>query len=385
MKFVIAPDSFKGSLTAKEVATLIKKGVQKIYPHAEYTLIPMADGGEGTVQSLVDATGGDLIYTSVHNSINQPVKAYYGILGNHQTAVIEMAQASGLQYVNDQNKNPMVTTTFGTGELIKDALNHGVKEIIIGMGGSATIDGGAGMAQALGANLLDESDHEIPIGGGSLSKLNKIKINNLDKRLFSTKIKAACDVLNPLIGPTGAAKMFGPQKGATPDQVAKLEHNLNHFSQIINRDLKTNVAQISGAGAAGGLGAGLFAFTNATSYSGVDLVLKYTKFYQKIKKADYVFTGEGQIDVQTRLGKTPYGVAQAVKKTLPNTPVIALAGSLGSGIDDLLNDHIIDVAYATSTGVKDLQKAIKDAFKDIPLVAENIARLIKLSSSATSI
>lgn len=378
MKFVIAPDSFKGSLTSKQVANLIKEGIQHVYPHANYTLIPMADGGEGTVESLVDATGGYFIHTQVFNPLHKITNAYYGILGNGKTSVIEMSQASGLQYVNNHTENPMITTTFGTGELIKDALDHGVKEIIIGLGGSATVDGGAGMAQALGIQLLDQSNHELPLGGGNLNLLSKIDLNHADSRLADTKILVACDVLNPLTGPTGAAKMFGPQKGANPSQVDQLENNLIHYSDIIDRDLGVKVASVPGAGSAGGLGAGLLAFTNATFYRGVDLVLKYSQFSEKVQNADFVFTGEGKLDNQTRLGKTPFGVAQKAKKIIPNVPVIALAGNLGEGIEQLLHEQVIDAVYATPCGVKSLKQAIKDSSHDIILTSENIARLIKM-------
>lgn len=380
MKFVIAPDSFKGSLTAKQVANLIKKGIQHVYPDADYALIPMADGGEGTVESLVDSTNGYLVYSKVFNPLHQMTNAYYGILGGGKTAVIEMSQASGLQYVNEQTKNPMITTTFGTGELIKDALNHGVKEIIIGLGGSATVDGGAGMAQALGVHLLDQNNHELPLGGGSLNLLSRIDLSHVDPRLKNIRLMVACDVVNPLIGPTGAAKMFGPQKGATPYQVDQLENNLIHYSNIIERDLGMKVANVPGAGAAGGLGAGLLAFTNAIFYRGVDLVLKYSKFSDKVQNADFVFTGEGKIDAQTRLGKTPFGVAQEAKKVVPNVPVIALAGNLGEGIEQLLHEQIIDAVYATPCGAKTLQQAIEDSPDDIMLTAENIAHLIKIIS-----
>lgn len=378
MKFVIAPDSFKGSLTSKQVANLIKQGVQRVFPNASYVLIPMADGGEGTVESLVDATDGHLVYTRVLNPFHQTIDAYYGILGNGKTAIIEMSQASGFQYIRNHPKNPMITTTFGTGELIEDALDHGVEEIIIGLGGSATVDGGAGMAQALGAHLLDQNNHEIPFGGGNLNLLSKVDISAIDSRLSATKIMVACDVLNPLTGSTGAAKMFGPQKGANADQVNQLENNLIHYSDVIEHDLKVKIANVPGSGAAGGLGAGLLAFTNATFYRGVDLVLKYSQFSEKVQNADFVFTGEGKIDSQTQLGKTPFGVAQEAKEVVPGVPVIALAGNLGEGIEQLLHERVIDAVYATPCGVKSLKQAIEDSPDDIMLTSENVARLIKM-------
>lgn len=377
MKFVIAPDSFKGSLTAKEVADAIKKGVSRIFPDADYAMVPMADGGEGTVQSLVDATHGQLIHKQVHNPLNKMSDAYYGILGDGKTAVIEMAQASGIQYVDENTHNPLITTTYGTGELMLDAMDHGVSAIIMGIGGSATNDGGAGMAQALGAHLLNKEGKELSFGGGALDQLAKIDISAVDPRVADTKILIASDVTNPLTGKDGASAVFGPQKGATPEMVKQLDSNLHHYAQIIKRDLKKDIEMKPGAGAAGGLGTGLMAFTNFEMKLGIDIVIEYTKLKEQAKGADYVFTGEGGIDFQTKFGKTPYGTAKATKEVAPNAPVIVLAGNVGEKIDSLYSSDAMDAIFATPAGAKSLKDAMADGPHDIALTAENIARLIK--------
>lgn len=377
MKIVIAPDSFKGSLTAKQVAEAIRTGVARIFPKADYELVPMADGGEGTVQSLVDATRGHLMKKRVHNPLNELSEAYYGILGDGRTAVIEMAQASGIQYVNDQTHNPMIATTYGTGELMLDALNHGVRKIILGIGGSATNDGGAGMAQALGANLLDASGNELPLGGGALDRLARIDVRDLDPRIQTTQVLIASDVTNPLTGKEGASAVFGPQKGTTPEMVSILDRNLHHYAEIIKRDLHLDLEQRPGAGAAGGLGTGLMAFTNSEMARGIDLVVEFTKLKERAVDADLVFTGEGGIDFQTKFGKTPYGVALATKTVAPQAPVIVLAGNVGKGIDSLYGQEAMDAIFATPVGAKPLEQAIADGPHDIALTAENVARLIK--------
>lgn len=376
MKFVFAPDSYKGSLTAKQAAEAMKQGVSRVFTDAEFELIPMADGGEGTVQSLVDATAGHLIDAEVIDPLGQPAVAQYGILGDQKTAVIEMSAASGIQFVNEQTHNPLIATTYGTGQLIEDALNQGVETIIIGIGGSATNDGGAGMAEALGVKLLDANNQMITRGGGGLAQLDHIDLNQLDPRITTTKIIIASDVTNPLVGPKGASAVFGPQKGATPAMVQTLDANLKHYAEVINRDLNIDVANQAGAGAAGGLGAGLLVFTNSEMQSGVDIVLRETEFKQRVKDADFVFTGEGGIDFQTQYGKTPMGVAQATKAVDAHVPVIALVGQIGEGVD-VLYDLGIDAIFSTVPGVIDLPTAIKTASINLAQTAENTARLIK--------
>lgn len=381
MKFVIAPDSFKGGLTAKQAAETMARGIKRIYPNAEYKLVPMADGGEGTVQSLVDATGGQLITVRVHNPFNELTKADYGMLGDGKTAVIEMAAASGIQFINSQTANPLITTTYGTGELILDAIDRGASKIIIGIGGSATVDGGAGMAQALGVKLLKADGTAIGFGGGSLSDLDHLDISQIDPRVLKTTIAIASDVTNPLTGADGAAAVFGPQKGATPKIVKMLDKGLHHYAQVIAKDTRKNVEDLPGAGAAGGLGAGLLAFTNAQMQHGVDLVIAATKLRNKASSADFVFTGEGGIDFQTKFGKTPYGVAQACKSVAPNAPVIVLAGNIGKGVESLYTADAIDAIFSTPAGAKSLDQALADAENDIAQTAENVARLIKASRS----
>ena len=372
-KYVVAPDSFKESMTAKEVCDAMEKGIKEADSAAEVIKVPMADGGEGTVDSLVDATQGQRVIVEVTGPLGNKISAYYGILGNGTTAVIEMAKASGLEIVEKKERNPMITTTFGTGELIRDALDHNVKEIIIGVGGSSTNDGGSGMAQALGAKLLDQNNHQIPFGGGNLDKLDKIDISNLDSRLQDVKIILASDVTNPLIGKDGASRVFGPQKGATPEMVEKLENNLQHYAKIVKRDLNKEVALVSGAGAAGGLGAGLIAFTTCEMRRGVDLAIEVTKLEEKIRDADYVFTGEGGTDFQTKFGKTPYGVAKLGKKY--HKPVISLAGYLGEGIDSLYSEGFTAI-FGIIPGACDLSTALKNGPSNVARTTENIVRLL---------
>lgn len=372
-KYVVAPDSFKESMTAKEVCDAMEKGIKKADSAAEVIKVPMADGGEGTVNSLVDATHGQRVIVEVTGPLGNKISAYYGILGNGTTAVIEMAKASGLEIVEKKKRNPMITTTFGTGELIRDALDHNVKEIIIGLGGSSTNDGGSGMAQALGAKLLDQNNHQIPFGGGNLDKLYKIDISNLDSRLQDVKIILASDVTNPLIGKEGASRVFGLQKGATPEMVEKLENNLQHYAEIVKRNLNKDVASLSGAGAAGGLGAGLMAFTTCEMRRGVDLAIEVTKLEEKIRDADYVFTGEGGTDFQTKFGKTPYGVAKLGKKY--HKPVISLAGYLGEGIDSLYSEGFTAI-FGIIPGACDLSTALKNGPSNVARTTENIVRLL---------
>lgn len=376
MKIVLAPDSYKNSLTAKQVAQSMKKGFAKVYPDAEFVNVPMADGGEGTVQSLVDARNGQMITETVVNPLGNKTQAQYGLIDDGQVAVIEMAQASGIQFINQFTQNPYVTTTFGTGELIKSAIQKGAKTIIIGIGGSATNDGGAGMAQALGAKLLDDKDEELQYGGAMLKKLDHIDISQMLPELKDVKVIIASDVTNPLTGKNGASHVFGPQKGASPEMVDFLDEALSHYADVLKRDLGKDLEQTPGAGAAGGLGAGLLAFTNSQMRSGVDIVVDYTGLKDIVQDADVVITGEGQIDFQTKFGKTPIGVAKATKAVNPNATVIAIAGSVGEKISELYPLGI-DAIFTCVPGVEDLSKAIADTDKNLQQVSENIARLIK--------
>jgi len=331
MKIVIAPDSFKGSLTALEVSDAIEQGIREIFPESEIVKIPMADGGDGTAHCLVNATGGKILIEKVTGPLGDEVLASYGILGDKKTAVIEMAEASGLTLVPENRRNPLVTTTYGTGQLIKFALDQGCRKMIIGIGGSATNDGGAGMVQALGAKLLDKDGEEIGFGGGELKKVFRIDTKYLDNRLSETKVLVASDVSNPLCGPQGASRIYGPQKGATPEVIEELDESLAYFAGIIKRDLNKDVKDIPGAGAAGGLGASLIAFLNAELRPGIEIIIEIVKLEQAIKGADLVITGEGKIDSQTIYGKAPIGVAKIAKKY--HIPVIAVAAIIGNDAD----------------------------------------------------
>lgn len=375
MKFVIAPDSFKESMTAKAAAVAIQAGLQKIYPDADYELVPMADSGEGTVQSLVDATEGEIITADVQNPLDETVSAFYGVLGDQQTAVIEMSAASGIQFVTTETKNPLITTTYGTGQLIKDALDRGMRRFIIGLGGSATNDGGAGMAEALGVRFLDENGQQIARGGAALATLHEIDMSNLDPRVAESGFLLASDVTNPLVGETGASAVFGPQKGATPAMVAELDAALTNYAAVIKAQLGIDLANTPGAGAAGGLGAGMLAFTQAKMQSGISLVVEATELVAKAANADVAFVGEGAIDFQTQYGKTPMGAAQAVKQASPNAKVIGLAGYVGDGIDALY-DLGIDAVFSIVPGAVDLPTAMKTGEANLTRTAENIARLL---------
>ena len=373
MKIVIAPDSFKESMTALEAAQSIEKGMKAVIPDAEYQLLPMADGGEGTVQSLVDATGGTIRERSVTGPLGEDVPAFFGILGDGKTAVIEMAAASGLHLVEPSKRNPLLTTSRGTGELIRAALDEGVSHIIVGIGGSATNDGGVGMTQALGGRFLNEQGQEIGPGGGALSTISSIDLSLLDPRLESVKLEVACDVTNPLTGPTGASAIFGPQKGADPEMVDILDQNLAHLASIAPNG--EEIASKAGTGAAGGLGFALLAFLNAELNRGIDIVLKALKFSENVKNASFVITGEGRIDGQTIYGKTPIGVAKAAKEF--GIPVIGIAGSL---TDDsrVVYDHGIDALFSIVSGIMELPEAFSQATHLLERASRDVAAVLKM-------
>jgi glycerate 2-kinase len=373
MKFVLAPDSFKESMSAKDAALAMEKGIRKVFPDAQCVIIPMADGGEGTVESLVSMSDGERIKTEVMGPNGDQVIAEYGLLGDGKTAVIEMASASGIQLVKVNERNPLTSTTYGTGELIKHALDKGVTRILMGIGGSATNDGGAGMLQALGVSFKKSNGEELSFGGGALSELHHINLSGLDKRLSSVQIDVACDVTNPLIGVNGASYIFGPQKGATPEMVAILDANLTHFAEVIKQELGVEISTVAGAGAAGGLGAGLMAFLNARLKKGVELVIEYTGLEERVIGADYVFTGEGSIDAQTLFGKTPYGVALTAKKH--SVPVIAFAGRVGAGVEPLY-DHGFKAIIGILRGVTSIEDALVAGEENLAFAAENICRVL---------
>lgn len=373
MKFVLAPDSFKESMTSMEACNAMERGIKKVFKEAECVKVPMADGGEGTVEALVHATGGKIETLSVTDPLGNKVEAFYGILGNGETAVIEMASASGIQLVKREERNPLITTTFGTGELIKAALDEGVKHLVIGIGGSATNDGGAGMLQALGGKLLDKDGNQIAFGGGSLKNIKNIDLSSLDKRLKYVSIEVACDVTNPLVGEKGASAVFGPQKGATPEIVKILDDNLSHYASVIKKDLGKEVSKIEGSGAAGGLGAALLLLGGELK-RGIELVIKHTELAKKVNNADFVFTGEGSIDSQTIYGKTPMGVATVAHNY--KVPTIAFAGKVGEGIDGLYEIGIKSI-FSIMTGVSDLDEALENGAINLEITTENVARLLK--------
>ena len=371
---VLAPDSFKESMTAKEVCEAMERGIRKANSQIRCIHVPMADGGEGTMQSLVDATGGRVYSKEVLGPLGNNVVAEYGILGNGEIGVIEMASASGIHLVDSEKRNPLITTTFGTGQLIKACLDKGVKKLLIGIGGSATNDGGAGFIQALGGRLLDENGDDLSYGGGALAKLHTIDLSNLDERLKYVSVEVACDVNNPLCGKEGASYVFGPQKGATREMIEILDQNLSHYAEVIKEQLGKDV--ISKAGAAGGLGAGLMAFLDVKLKSGIEMVIEYANLEEKVRDADMVWTGEGSIDFQTQYGKTPLGVAMIAKKY--NKPVIALAGRVGNDID-VLYDKGIDAIFGIMRGVTSIEEALVKGPENVEKTSENIIRLLNIS------
>lgn len=376
MKFVLAPDSFKESMSAKTAALAMKKGIMKVFPEAECVIVPMADGGEGTLESLVSATEGEIIKTDVIGPLGKKVTAEYGLLGDSETAVIEMASASGLQLIKPEDRNPLHTTSYGTGQLIKHALDKGVNRILIGIGGSATNDGGVGMLQALGVSFKDKDGEELVFGGGALKHLHTIDMSGLDERIHNVQIDVACDVNNPLIGPTGASAIFGPQKGATRDMVTILDHNLTHYAKVIKEQLGEDIAFVAGAGAAGGMGAGLLAFLSARLKKGIDLVIEYTRLEEYVKDADFVFTGEGSIDGQTLYGKTPYGVATVAKKY--SVPVIAFAGKIGNDIDALYENGF-NAIVGILKEVTSLKESLESGESNLAFATENVCRILKIN------
>ena len=372
---VLAPDSFKESMTAKEVCVAMERGIKKVNSNIQCIHVPMADGGEGTMQSLVDATGGEVYSLEVVGPLGNKVKAEYGILGNGEIGVLEMASASGIHLVSLEERNPLITTTYGTGELIKACLDRGVKKLLIGIGGSATNDGGVGVIQALGGRLLDKEGNELGFGGGELEKLDRIDLTNFDRRLKDVVIEVACDVSNPLCGENGASYIFGPQKGASVEMIKILDNNLKNYAKVIKEQLGKDVLEIAGAGAAGGLGAGLMVFLNGNLKKGIEIVIEYSGLEKKVKNCDMVWTGEGSIDFQTQYGKTPLGVATVAKKY--NKPVVALAGRVGDDID-ILYEKGIDSIFGIMRGVTTIDEALKNGKENIERTSENIARLMEM-------
>lgn len=373
MNIVIASDSYKGSCTSLEVANSIENGFTRIYPNSNVVKIPIADGGEGTVDSLVSWANGNYETVQVLDPLGEVIEAKYGII-NGDIAIIEMAAASGLTLVDRDRRNPLITTTYGTGQLIKSAMEKGIRKIYVGLGGSSTNDCGIGMAQALGYSFKDVNDKEVGFGGGELSKVVKVHDTNSHPLLKDTEIIILSDVNNPLYGETGAAYVFAPQKGADSDMVKVLDDNLRHFSGIIKEYLEEDISKSPGAGAAGGLGFGMVAFCKGKSLSGIEEILNILDIDKHLKDADLVFTGEGRIDGQTKHGKVPLGVAKRASKY--NVPVIAIVGSIGEGYEenyDLGIDLILDVVNSPMS----FEKAYKNVKVLIEDQAETAARIFK--------
>lgn len=374
IKIVVAPNAFKGSLTAVEAASAIRSGILAALPDANVLELPVADGGDGTTDVLVSGTGGaQYTQDGVLDPLGKMRTAVFGILGDAKTAVVEMASASGLTLVPPKQRNPMKTTTYGTGQLIKACLDHGCTRIIIGVGGSATVDGGAGMAQALGVKLTDGKGQELRPGARDLAKLRRIDTSGFDRRLHGVEIIVACDVDNPLTGANGAARIFGPQKGALPAMVERLSINLEHYAEIIENALGKQTKRLARGGAAGGLAAGLFAFLDGQLVSGIDLILDVLNFETALIGADLVITGEGRIDAQTIYGKAPIGVAHMAKKL--GIPVIAFAGSIS---DDaaVVYEHGIDALIPITPHPMPLDEAMQNARPHMRNAAEHAIRLL---------
>ena len=375
MKIVIAPDSFKGSLAAEQAALSIERGIRRVIQGCTIDKIPIADGGEGTVEAMVSATGGRKFKAKVYGPLEEEVEGCFGILGDGVTAVIETACVSGLTLVPPEKRNPMLTTTYGMGQLISMALDRGCRKFIIGLGGSATVDGGVGLLSALGIKFLDKGGQPIGPGGGGLGRLYRIDMSGIDPRVRECEFLVACDVDNPLCGERGAAVVFGPQKGATPDMVEALEKGLQNYGKIIKQITGRDVAVSPGAGAAGGLGAGLMAFLNARLVPGVDIILEAVGFEERVKDADLVITGEGSIDRQTLYGKAPMGVALIAGKY--RVPVVAVAGTVKGDITPLYS-HGFAAVVGICPGPMTVAQAMENADTLLADTAESIMRLIVL-------
>ena len=372
-RILIAPDSFKESLSAHRVAECLKSGIEKALPGVEFDLAPLSDGGEGFMEAMTAGTGGYKKSCRVHDALMRPISAEVGFSPDGQVAFIEMASASGIEHLTPEERNPLVTSTFGTGELMLFAMQQGCSKIIMGIGGSATNDGGAGMAQALGAKLLDENGIVLQPGGGNLQKLHQIDLSALQKNL--PEIIVACDVENPLTGPTGASAVYGPQKGATPEMVQMLDKNLVHFAKIIRNQLNIEIETVAGAGAAGGLGGGLMAFTNARLMNGFQLIADTLQLEKRIATANLIITGEGRIDAQTLNGKAPFGVSQLAKKH--GKLVFGVAGTLGVGHERLYQNGF-DLLLSIINKPMTLDFAMQNAEQLVTATGFQIGNILKM-------
>ena len=377
MKIVVAPQAFKGSLSATEVGNSMIKGIENVIENSTNLLVPVADGGDGTLETLVESSQGKINLIKVTGPLGEQQNSAWGALGRNKTAIIEMARSSGLALVPINKLNPLISTTYGLGEVILDALDQGYRDFIIGIGGSATNDAGAGMAQALGAKLLDSNGNELPFGGESLSKLNSIDVGGIDTRIKESNFAIACDVNNPLTGPEGASAIYGPQKGATPEMVNTLDQALTNFAKIVEKDLGIKINNVEGSGAAGGLGGGLIAFLNGKLRKGVDIVLDFVDIDKALTNTNLVITGEGQLDFQTIYNKAPIGVARRAKHL--GIPVIAISGSLGENFS-VVHEHGIDAASSIVSKPMTLAEASKNAPELISAATEQALRYMKIGS-----
>ena len=375
MKILIAPDSFKESLSALEVANAIEQGILNFNTDFKCNKIPLADGGEGTVKAILNTVEGEIISARVMDPLMREVDSFWGLFPDNKTAIIEMAAASGLELLTTEERNPLLTTSYGTGQLIKEALDRGCSKIYIGIGGSATNDGGAGMAKALGARLLDTDDHDIRMGGGYLSDLNAIDLSRFDKRVPDCEFIVLSDVQNPLCGENGASYVYGPQKGGNPEMISRLDLNLKHFGDILESGSGKQIINEPGAGAAGGLGAGLMAFCNGVLLPGFDTISKLVHLEKAIEDSDVVITGEGKLDHQTKFGKVPFGVAQIAKRM--KIPVIAIAGTLGKGYEELYKYGFHHI-YSISEGIDSLEYSITNAESLLIETSERIISSISI-------
>ena len=375
MKIVVAPQEFKGSISALDVANAAKKGVLKVFPKAEIVLCPVADGGDGTLETLVETSGGSKKRCSVYNPLGTKINTEWGGMGDNRTAVIEMARMCGLALLEVDKLDPLKATTFGLGQTISNALDEGFRKFIIGIGGSATNDGGAGMAQALGVYILDKHGSQIPWGGAALAEVSSIDVSNLDKRIAESEFMVACDVTNPLTGPEGASAVYGPQKGATPEMVRELDRALTNLASVIKKDLHKEVSQHAGAGAAGGLGAGIMAFLDGELKAGVDIVLDTVQIDEKLKGADIVITGEGAMDFQTVYNKAPIGVARRASEL--GIPTIGISGMLGKDYQ-VVHNNGIDAALSIANGPMSLSESSIKASQLVEECVEESLRLIRV-------
>ena len=377
MKVVIAPQSFKGSISALDAAKAMEEGVRRVVSDAETVLVPVADGGDGTLETLVEATNGEIRSATVTGPIGKPVMAEWGALGDGETAMIEMARTSGLALLSLDERDPLRATTYGLGEVIREALDAGFRSFIVGIGGSATNDAGAGMAQALGVRLLDEAGNDLPPGGAALADLHRLDTSGLDDRASEAQFSVACDVSNPLTGAEGASAVYGPQKGATPELVEQLDKALKNFAAVVERDIGTSINDVPGSGAAGGLGGGMMAFLGGSLRAGVDIVLDHVGLEDKLEGADLVITGEGQLDFQTIYNKAPIGVAWRARER--GIPVVAVSGSLGQGFEDVHAEGIDAVASIVSAPMS-LEEASTRGGELIADAAAEAMRFMKVGS-----